>query len=284
MTEANSRIEEYFDIATTEWLPMAFSSTLNSDVNPHVEIDSNSSTKQELKTYNSRQNSAAARAALEILSGILVEKHQDHWLEAMLASPPSPGVTRGVEALSRAVRADQSGDPSGADFAAAQAGKSFELAGSVAGALRARVEEVYALHRTAQGDRCLAAANTVVPMLGGQHFAWLQAQGLLEQSICQGMVGQLDVAEKLARKAIALSGAAHFDTLHLRCWESRRPSRPTEVMRFQDGRWTAPVWLFIGPDPSLRCEGFSSTRTWFLRRNSPVNGTWRQPWPSKQWR
>ena len=188
--------EEYLDVAMTEWLPAAFAAPRR----------------------QARDDQAVnASQALALLARLLIDHHRDRWLADMLKSIPSPAFSSAVAALAQAVTRNGEGDPGNAGVAARRAGRLFQTAGSEPGQLRARLEEVYALHRSLYGDRCLQAADGFGSTLQERGYAWAEAQLTLEQSICRGMVGKLGAAKKEARQASALSEAAHYDTLHLRC-------------------------------------------------------------------
>jgi CHAT domain-containing protein len=188
LRRADAESEDYLDTAIVEWLPAFFSARADE----------------------------TAGAALKKLAGLLREQHGDRWLADVLKTPPSLDFTRGVEALSKAVKADLAGNPSEAESESKSAQSFFRAAGSQPGALRARLEEVYALHRSGEGKRCLAAASSLSEELRGRDYAWANGQLLIEQTNCWGMAGDHGSALDAANRAIAATSTAGFGTLHLR--------------------------------------------------------------------
>lgn len=182
-------------MATTEWLPAAFA-------------PGRPATGPE---------AASARQALALLSGLLVECHHDKWLTDMLRSKPSPTLAAALQALASSIIRNNQGDPSNGQREARRAEGLFKLAGSEPGELRARLVEVYALHLSLRGDQCLQAARGLGSAFEVRGYAWDRAQLELEQAICTAMVGNIGAAKQGAKRATALSEAAHYKTLRLRC-------------------------------------------------------------------
>lgn len=184
--------EGYLDLATTVWLPQAFPDTTRTP------------------------SSVQARQALRILAGQLSTRHHDLWLKDMLLPRNSHAFALGVAALSRAVKANQAGEPSDAQEEAAAAADLFRSAGSKAGELRSRVEQVYAFHRSAAGNQCLNMAEPTASAAQSFNYGWIEVQSILERSICRGMINQIGVATVQAAKAVSLAGSHHYGTIELR--------------------------------------------------------------------
>jgi tetratricopeptide (TPR) repeat protein len=187
------RIEEYLHVAVAEWLPMAYSAA--TPVEP---------------------SATAARNALNVLAHDLASRHGDRWLEDVLLSKNSSAFTSAIAALNRAVEHDARGDPTDAERDAQQAKKEFAQAGSEPGYLRAAVEQIYALHRSAKSKECLVQAREVGREVGGRLYPWIRAQLNMEQASCLSMVGDMGEAQRFAIAANNAAEGAGYDTLHLR--------------------------------------------------------------------
>ncbi len=193
---ADARIEDYLDQAIRQWLPRAFPA--GGRAGP-------------------KQSSASeARTALATLAKILRHQHRDRWLSELLATPRSHAFSWAVAALGNAVQASREGDPVEAGREAGRAARLFQEAGSEAGALRARLEGVYALQRAQRGDRCLAAARPLAAQLRGRGYTWMEIQLSLEQGACLSMVGQGGHSQRGIEAAMSAARAARYDTSYLR--------------------------------------------------------------------
>src|SRR5262249_35439710 len=143
-------------------------------------------------------------------------QHKDRWLEDLLRTRPSPSMNLAVAALGRAVKADLAGNPSEAEREALTAEKLFRAAGSAPGALRARLEGIYALHRSFEAQRCLDMSSPLAKELRGRNYTWVNGQLLIEQSNCWGMLGDFGRALGAVRPALAITKENALGTLHLR--------------------------------------------------------------------
>jgi CHAT domain-containing protein len=194
-TIVNSRFEEYLQIATRDWLAIAFppgrSTTLPAEAQ-------------------------TARMALKALARIAQEKHGDVWLADFLAQGTVSKIGPATEKLSKALKASDEGDFASAQSYAFEASVLFENERNPAGSLRARLEEVYALHLSEKGELCVRSAAALAPALTDRSYAWLSAQLDLEYAICEGMVGHLDQAQDLTQNALKIAEQSQYGVLYLR--------------------------------------------------------------------
>jgi CHAT domain-containing protein/tetratricopeptide (TPR) repeat protein len=194
-TVLDRRFEQYLKIATRDWLPVAFPSD-DSRI-PLTE-------------------SHAARTALRILARIAQDKHGDVWLADFLSQGNGTKIGNATEMLTRALKASDSGDFSSAQGYASDAVMLFENKKNLAGSLRARLEEVYALHLSEKGSVCARTAAALAPALSDRNYVWLNAQLDLEYAICEGMVGHLDHAQDLTQASLKIAEQSQYNVLFLR--------------------------------------------------------------------
>ncbi|PYT26207.1 MAG: hypothetical protein DMG58_22910 [Acidobacteria bacterium] len=189
---AATQVEFYLNEAVTKWLPDAFPAAPG--VHP----------------------GAKAGASLVTLSKVLLSGHDDHWLQDILAGTQSPAFANATASLARAVSADAEGDFGKGREEAAKAEHGFERAGSAAGVLRAKLEWIYALDRSGQGEQCLDAAEALLPQLARRGYPWLSVQLNLELAGCAGSVGQPGMQHRALEKALLLARPARYRVLQLR--------------------------------------------------------------------
>lgn len=187
--EIDNRIEEYLHIAITTWLPEAFPA---------------SSTPSSREVAN----------ALVRLSQLLEARHSDAWLTDVLNQPRGEKFLEGIQTLSSALRADDSGDYSAAQQSAHRAAEMLNEAHNSAAALRALAEEVYADDLLHDGSACLTLLPKVQPHL--KHYPWLSAQMSLERSDCSDLVGNLGKYESEIQKGKDSARRHGFNGLYLR--------------------------------------------------------------------
>src|SRR5207249_7538110 len=87
---------------------------------------------------------------------------------------------------------------------------------SPSGASRARLEEVYALHRPQEGNRRLAEAVPLAAQLQGRSYVRIEAQLMLEKASCLSMIGEHGAAVTEADQALAATKIAGYRIVHLR--------------------------------------------------------------------
>jgi CHAT domain-containing protein/tetratricopeptide (TPR) repeat protein len=193
-TPKDSLDEDYLDTAVIQWLPALYSpgGKKFSRSPPHGE-------------------------ALTALAARLESRHDDLWLHDLLATPPSESFASGLIALGNALQADAAGDPVGGEKASGQAAHLFQVAGSDAGAIRARLERLHSLERSLRADLCVTAAQELVRELTGHRYPWVEADLQLERASCTVENGDSQSAKISVLNALRRSEAAGYRTLHLRC-------------------------------------------------------------------
>lgn len=192
----DERVEDYLDVAITDWLPKAFPDGAK----------------------GSAPGSAAdAQAALAQLAVILEKRHSDHWLAEMnTVLPPDTSRSAALSDLAAAVGYNQAGKADEAGVEAGKAANMFKRAGSMAGYLRAELELAYALHRSSQGAACLAVIDSLLPKVSSHHYRWMESQAFLEESVCSRMANDLARAESSLGKAMTSSREHGYLALYLR--------------------------------------------------------------------
>jgi CHAT domain-containing protein/tetratricopeptide (TPR) repeat protein len=162
----DDRIEEYFHVAITNWLPHAFPEQ---------------STNQQLaRDYH---------AALEVLAQIAEAKHGDRWLAALLSKTEGARFPSAVLTLASTARSYDTGDYSGEFSSAQRSAQLFRAAGNLAGELSSQAEEVYAEHLLYEGEPCMSLVRSLRPKLEREDYRWLQAKVSLEEANCLGLLG-----------------------------------------------------------------------------------------------
>jgi CHAT domain-containing protein/tetratricopeptide (TPR) repeat protein len=194
--EQNDSLDEIaLEVATTEWLN-------NSDRSGRHIV--------------SEAEAARSLKALQVLAKRLEVRHQDRWLAAMLSASPSRAFHSGVSALAAAVQEDLSGNPVPAVNLARKATELFAASPSEPGWSRARLEEVYALHRSGKGESCAEEALKLPRRMRKNGYAWMEGQAYLELFNCQMLVGDIAGAEQALLEARTLTQKFHYPILELR--------------------------------------------------------------------
>jgi len=189
----DARIEEYGDVAVREWLPEAFATGAAGG-----------------------ELSKESRAALGFLAELALEKHDDPWFSDILSASSSKGFSQAVAALSHSREASNVGDYVAALRLALQAERLFHAGGSLAGELSARVEELYALHLSHDGEKCLSVADAASEDLERSAYAWLQVQFRLEHAMCLGVMGNYGEAQRRIEDAMELAKTRGYGSAYLR--------------------------------------------------------------------
>jgi CHAT domain-containing protein/cytochrome c-type biogenesis protein CcmH/NrfG len=192
--EVSRRGEEYLQQATRIWL---------------VELQS-----------HSHDGQSDRLKPLQILAGTLSALHSDDWLADMVASTINPEMVKGSSLLSQAIEADLTGDYDDGQAFARNAESEFRLAGSVPGALRSRVELVYALDRASQGQACLHEAAPLKKKLKLHRYTWMSVQTATEDAICMLITASSGDPRPEARSAMRLAKEAEYNNLYLRAWSN----------------------------------------------------------------
>jgi CHAT domain-containing protein len=192
--EINSIDEQYLDLAGEKWL---------------------FALAEDVRQGKSIQQSKSGRA-LKSLSQLWETRHGDPWLSDLLKSVNLRGFPDAVEALSGAVTANASGNPSLAHQQADLALHLFERLPDRAGVLRAKLEMVYALQRSLEGEKCLQSARFLAAELKDLSYYWIQAKLFLEQSACFGSTAQMANAESYVQRSEDIARKRSFQVLYLR--------------------------------------------------------------------
>ena len=184
------RIEEYQDLAVSEWLPKAFPA-------------------------NPRDDSGMSdiKHALGVLADLAVQRHDDPWLADLLAGQSSSGFPAAVSELSEAVRANERADSETAHKFASQAVFSFRQANNVAGLMRAQIEDISALWNGGTG--CDRVTKSMDDSFREWHYRWLRARFDLENALCAWLQEDVGVARKLYAAAGTEARTYGFQVLYL---------------------------------------------------------------------
>jgi CHAT domain-containing protein len=189
----DARIEDYADLAVREWFPAAF---------PVGAADG--------------EGRKESRAALRFLAELAIEKHDDPWFSDILSSSSSKEFPAAVAALSLSRQANDVGDYVVARRLALQAKRLFHAGGGLAGELGARVEDLYALHLSHDGENCLPAAEAASEYIEQSAYAWLQVQSRLEHAMCLGIMGNYGEAQRRIEAAMELAKTRGYGSVYLR--------------------------------------------------------------------
>jgi CHAT domain-containing protein len=154
-------------------------------------------------------------AALRVFADILSADHGDFWLRDAL-----PELRRGTapawNRLADSVAANNAGKASSALAAAVEAQKLFEKAGAAAGAIRAQVEEVYALHRRNDFSQCISEARRLAPLLAARTYTWAEAHLLVEEAICENSLHDVPAALAALHRASSAAARSRYPVIGLR--------------------------------------------------------------------
>jgi tetratricopeptide (TPR) repeat protein len=189
--QIDERIEQYFHVAVTNWLPQSF-------------------------PESSAQYSAEARSALSKLADIAQKEHGDTWLANLLNGSTSGQFPSGVKALAMSVQANDRGDYAEGQESAHRAALQFRASANIAGELRAQAEEVYSDHLLWEGPRCLTLLSSMNQSLNHTSYTWIQAQMNLEQSNCANAVGDLGTYQAAIGRGMKQAEDHKYLALHLR--------------------------------------------------------------------
>ena len=207
----SERIEDYLQVAITDWLPQVF-------------------------PKNNRERADIQYRAVRRLAEVLESEHRDLWLRDIIETKSSPTFAQGIASLADAVRKNSQGDISGALNASQQASHFFESAHSVPGVIRADLERVYALHRAGDGQRCLRAASRLEVLIGAKPYLWVHSNLLLEKVVALHLVGRFAEVHLALITVSHLTQLAGYSNLHLRAIEFQAAAREEEGDRIESWR------------------------------------------------
>jgi len=186
------RIEEYQQLATANWLPLASDRAVDQ------------STREK------------ASSALSTLATEFENDHSDEWLTAALSEAKRHNIHRGFTHLAAAIDRDGSGEPEQGEDEALKAISVFRRAGASAAAARAALELVFGLQLQSKYKPCLEQSEKGLKSLQGREYNWLKAQFHLENAICANGIGEFNVSNTSARAALELARVHSFTALELR--------------------------------------------------------------------
>jgi CHAT domain-containing protein len=187
----DQRIDDYLQLAVTNWLPEAF---------PEV---------------HSIKETPAAERSLKILGEILSARHGDPWLTEFMSTPVSPKTGLAVRELSKAVKANVDEDSIKAEESAIKAARMFRAQGNQPGLARSLLERIHALQRAQKGALCLDAGHEF-SQLTPNRFKWIMIQWLMEEASCWGKMNDSVKSVELAEQALKYARQCNFSELQLR--------------------------------------------------------------------
>jgi CHAT domain-containing protein len=189
----DARLEDYIDLATSEWLPAAFP-----------------------QGYDPGDRKSHARLATEILAGLAKSRHEDPWLTDLLSDYRGNHFPEALAALSQSLKANKEGNYSVAQALAMKAAQLFENDGNRAGLLRAHVENMFTLHLSHDAQTCVRNGNMWTKEVENSSYRWTQVQFGLEYGLCVGILGRYGDAKRSVGAAVELAKNCGYTSAHLR--------------------------------------------------------------------
>jgi hypothetical protein len=177
--------EPYLDAAVSRWLPKA------------------------------AVNSAPDLEAAKLLADLLVKQHGDPWLNDAL-NEMAPDVRPAWLLLEKGFADVRRGRASSAASEAREAQNIFERGNATAGAVRASLEVLFALQRSAQWRSCESEAARLAPFIAAHSYFWAAAQAYLEWSSCAQNLADLPTARSAAVRAADIAAVHRYSVLELR--------------------------------------------------------------------
>jgi CHAT domain-containing protein/predicted Zn-dependent protease len=197
--------EEYLDLAVQRWLPSLYVSA--GSAGQHV--------------WRRQQS---VWEALVAEADVLSTQHGDPWLAELLRDSPADRTQtitaqhfiKALDLLGQSAKANAAGDPDAARPLTESAAHYFRIAKSDAGYLRAREEQIYSLVLDMRVQDCLQASGTQLRETKLDSYPWLKGQAILWRATCENYAGNLDLAQLLSERALALTKNSHYIGQHLR--------------------------------------------------------------------
>jgi CHAT domain-containing protein/tetratricopeptide (TPR) repeat protein len=193
LADLDARIEQYQQAALLEWIPASFA-----DQNAHEIINS------------------PYLVATNKLATVLDVEHEDPWMKDLLAFRSSGKFVSGIEALRKAIKEKEKGQPEKAFKDSIQAVVLFRQSHNKAAILRAEIEQIHALQRMQRGGECLVRSKIIGPLMTRTRYQWLRIQLGIDRAVCALEVGQFDLARSFIAPAIEESLRAKYPSLHMR--------------------------------------------------------------------
>lgn len=188
--EVDLRVEPYFEVALSQWIPASLQLPPGSDAQD-------------------------AREALEGFSQLLIAKHQDYWLSDFLNQlQHEPGSRIAIDSLENTSRSNEQADFDAARKSAVEATSLFRNLRNRPGELLARFESSYSDQLAHQVSDCLQEARARDDPRVVQRYPWLRIQLDLEWAACTNLNDE--TARQLASEALSLAKLHHYPSLELR--------------------------------------------------------------------
>lgn len=159
--------------------------------------------------------SPAVGRALERLARELRIARRDIWLSDLLGGGRRQEIAGPLQALSDAWQANSSGNHIKAAENAEAAERGFLALANPAGAMRARLERVYSLHRRSQSDACLTAVKGLRKDAERRRYVWIAGQAWLEEISCLTQTRRTEVI-RIREEAFQWMRASGYPGLTLR--------------------------------------------------------------------
>jgi CHAT domain-containing protein/outer membrane protein assembly factor BamD (BamD/ComL family) len=192
----DDRIEDYLDVAVTEWLPKAYRAAAQSDI-----------------ATSDVQN------ALQAVADVASEKHGDQWLVDVLTTLPALSPLA-IQALSQSVQMNATAEYSSAERAARASESYLAATGEGPLLLRARLEQLIAVNRRFEGTNCRQTADMAEKSLRKRPYIWIRTQLLLERANCAGASGSTRSNREYALAALRLAETHTYLYVSLRAMGS----------------------------------------------------------------
>jgi CHAT domain-containing protein/tetratricopeptide (TPR) repeat protein len=192
ITNIDQRIEGYLELATREWLPVAFGRTRD----------------------DAGQSRSAFRASKD-LARVLSLRHEDRWLtELMSGGSSSPATAEAMRLVAEAQRKIEVSDEGKALVALREAANLFAASHNLAGEFYVQFQTVYAEQLSHRNEQCAIGAKRLAQLPELSAFSWLRVQVDLESAICASTSD--DRAVRLARNAVGLAAKHSYPVLKSR--------------------------------------------------------------------
>jgi CHAT domain-containing protein len=195
-SEIDERIEEYLHEAVLSWLPQAFPEVADSGAKGSAD--------------------PSAAQALFFLADLTSRQHGDRWLADLLRSSSTPHFPQAVNALARAVKANDAGEYDTSRQQADLAERLFRASGNMAGVLRAEFERIFSAQLTRRSEECRRRATATLTGSQRYPYSWLQIQLGLEKSVCSLLMGDIGADERATGRAELLAQKSGYGGLYLR--------------------------------------------------------------------
>lgn len=165
--------------------------------------------------YSDAPDNGTGRA-LRALARALVIRHGDPWLQDVLTTPRTRTAADAFAALGKASEAGQAADTVASGELARTAGMLFRSASSKPGALRARLEQVFALQMRSRYAECASVSKPLREAVRRSNYPWIYAQALLEEGVCELWDHNFERGGACFDEALRVADAAHYGLLGLR--------------------------------------------------------------------